>query len=219
VRPTCLMLVAVCAWTVGAVADDGKPVQAGPKDAPADNSIETAARAQGGDRAALRARILKEVRKLADQQIDKSRSPQDKLTGFVTFSVPANASTDYPYAAYVYLKWGDLDKVIKKGGKEYYSNWDGHVKVQESARASIVQEFAFEDKGRRQPGPGSGRDDLVKDGNPAQVDWKSGVVGATDGLLVILSLQKPEASGEIAAGPFTIPYTVSPRPPAVGARQ
>ena len=43
------------------------------------------------------------------------------------------------------------------------------------------------------------------------VAWKSGIVGATDGLLIRLNLKKPEAKGTIKAGNFTIPYEIKPR--------
>ena len=177
--------------------------------------IEAMARAKGGGKTAVRSNIFKEVQKLADVKIDRIRSPQDRLTGFVTYATPGDkdAGGERPYVAYIYLNWGDLDNLIHHG-KKNYSNWDGNVKIQEGGYASVVQEFAF-DEGKGEPGPDTGHDKLLQDEKSSQVTWLAGVTGATDGLLVKLAMQKPEATGNITIGPFIIPYQIRAKPEAV----
>ena len=73
---------------------------------------------------------------------------------------------------------------------------------------------AWFQKMRDQFGPreGSGRDALIPDGAANKVTWKSGVVGATDGLLIRLALPDGETTGTIKVGQFTIPFTITPMP-------
>jgi hypothetical protein len=61
-------------------------------------------------------------------------------------------------------------------------------------------------------GFGSGRDTLIRDSESSMVAWKSGVVGATDGLLIRLELRQAETRGVIQAGNFTVPFETELKP-------
>ncbi|MCG2681271.1 MAG: hypothetical protein L6455_15080 [Kiritimatiellae bacterium] len=181
-------------------------------------SIEVNARKAGGRKTAVKGRILAEVRPLADKTFDYATSASNKLHGFVTYSIPQAKDSERPYVAYIYLNWGDLDDLIPHCSSNFYQNWDGQVKIQQAGYCSVVQEFAFDNAGNREPKVGSGVDKLLKDETSSQVRWLSGIVGATDGLLVKIAMQKPEARGEIKAGTFTIPFEIRPKTEAEGQK-
>jgi hypothetical protein len=167
-----------------------------------------------------RAQILKDVEAIKNLTFEKVNTKLDILRGYVSYSVPSTARRNY--VAYVCLRWGDLDEKTPVR-KDYYENWDGYVKVQRGGYARVAKEFKFDDgtpgrdphKGRGQtpaPGPGSGRDRLLKDKISSMISWESGIVGDTDGLLIEIHLQKANAKGTIKAGKFTIPFTIVPKP-------
>ena len=85
------------------------------------------------------------------------------------------------------------------------------AKVQERGEQAIAR-FTERLESRPEPGPreGSGRDLLLPSDDDSVVSWEAGVIGATDGLLIKLELDSPEATGEIQAGVFTIPFMVAP---------
>ena len=165
------------------------------------------------------------VKKTTETEFEEKNSDQDLLRGNVTHSIPTEDGEGY--TAYVMLQWGDLDNLIPKCGKEFYSNWDGSVKLQEAGKASVVKEFAFDDHNSTTGGAGghgglgrdsgkkdehSGRDMLIRDTESSIVAWKAGVVGATDGLLIRLDLKKEETRGTIQVGNFTIPFEITAGP-------
>ncbi len=175
-----------------------------------------------------RAKLMKQLKATQADTFEFKNSDQDMVKGFTTSSKPAGDK----YVAYVFLDWGDLNNLIQKGGKDKYSNWDGYVKVT-GGTAEVVRKFAFDDgtshklnvpeggktagkaataKKSSGPGAGSGQDELISSGDPSTVAWKAGVVGATDGLLIKLTLTSPQATGEIKAGKFTHALTVNPAP-------
>lgn len=180
-----------------------------------------------------RAEYRKHVEDTTAMTFEEKNSDKDLLRGRVTHSSPSK-DDEKGYTAYILVRWGDLDNKIPDISPDYYSNWDGYVKVQQGGKASVVKEFAFDDhndrtggvggrdglgrdSGKRpgsrdEPGEGSGTDMIIKDTEPSMVAWKSGIVGATDGLLIKLELKKPEAKGSIRAGNFIIPYEITPKP-------
>ncbi|HEX5791372.1 MAG TPA: hypothetical protein VFY13_09455 [Luteolibacter sp.] len=186
--------------------------------------------AQEKEVAALRAALIKEVEE-GPIQFEHSNTGLDLLRGRLSYAKPAEDG--HGYVAYLRLEWGDLDKQIPNISPVYYSNWDGSVKLQQGGKGSVVKEFAFDDRdgttggvdghdglgrdsGRRpggsgQPGAGSGRDALIRD-DGSIVAWKSGVVGATDGLMIRLELKQAATRGVIQAGNFTIPFETSAQP-------
>lgn len=173
-------------------------------------SIEQVARVKGGSKREIRKNIIKQVKKYIDVEFNKTRSANDHLHGFVTYSIADGGTdkNDRQFAAYIFLNWGDLYEKIPNISSKYYSNWDGCVKIREAGYASVVQEFAFDDRKNREPKVGTGIDKLLKDSTSSQVRWRSAVVGATDGLLIKLALHKQEAKGEIQIGPYNIPFII-----------
>ncbi len=177
------------------------------------------------------------------QTIERQNSPQDKLRIDLTHSYSREGGR---HVAFVRILWGDLDNVIKNGGKRYYSDWDGQLKV-DKGEAEVIRKIAF-DEGTRptsrpasgpmlhrglrehggtarpmfhrerpasrpsaEPGPGSGRDELIKaSGNP--IVWKAGVVGALDGLMIKITSETGEMTGTIKAGKFDVPFKITPAP-------
>ena len=169
-------------------------------------SSVAAAESTGGDEKAARAGQ-------PAKRFTYANSDEDLLRGFITYS----RKTHDGYVAYVLLRWGDLDRKIQGCSKEHYSNWDGHVKVS-AGRARVARKIAFDDGARRTdadkgggPGPGSGRDRIVPDGDPSKIVWQAGVVGATDGLLIRLDLPGPRAVCRVKAGNFSFNLAVRPR--------
>jgi hypothetical protein len=166
-------------------------------------------------------------------EFEKKNSDKDLLRGKITHAMPAKDG-ESGYTAFIMLRWGDLDNQIPNIKSEYYTNWDGYVKLQQGGKAEVVKEFAFDDRnqrtggvdkgdglgrdsGKRQGdrntvGEGSGHDEIIKDSDISMVAWKSGIVGATDGLLIKLTLKKAETKGTIKAGNFTIPFEITPAP-------
>lgn len=228
-KTTCLTLwLLACAVTVSSAE---KSVRRATKHEKAKVQTEEqvakrqAAKAQAEKLAAKRQALREEVEKTTAIEIEEKNSDQDLLRGKITHSTPAENGEGY--TAYVMLEWGDLDHLIAKCGKEYYSNWDGFVKLQEAGKASVVKEFAFDDRNSTTGGRGgrdglgrdsgkhgarSGRDFLIRDSESSMVAWKAGVVGATDGLLIRLDLKQEETRGKIQVGNFTIPFEITPVP-------
>ena len=114
------------------------------------------------------------------------------------------------YVSFIHLQWGDLDKKIGRGegGKKSYSDWAGKV-VARGALVERVTGIAFDDKKGKTAKEGSGADQILSE-KQQQVTWASGVVGATDGLVIRLISPKATISGEITAGKFTIPFSITP---------
>lgn len=166
-----------------------------------------------------------------DQRIERQNSPADKLVVEVTHSVKEGTV----YVAYVKIVWGDLNNVIKGVGSQYYSNWDGGLKLAGGARGIIDEKIQFDDKvgvhksvpvapAVKRPlvitgkngtntvaGPhvGSGRDEVEIAAGPL-VEWKAGVVGALDELRIKITSPTPIVNGTLTAGKFTVPITVAP---------
>ena len=150
------------------------------------------------------------------QTITKANSPQDKLLVEISYAVPqANG-----YVAELKIVWGDLDNLIKKCGKQYYSNWDGSVDIT-SGTGLVIHKIQFDDQSNHKltppgktpagPGPGSGRDQLLTS-EGTKIEWKAGVVGALDGLAIRITNASSLMTGTIKAGNFTIPFTIGPAP-------
>lgn len=178
-------------------------------------------------------RIDKQIKDTIASEFEEKNSELDLMRAKLTYAVQ---QPDGNYTAYLHIRWGDLDKHIHQNGSVYYSNWDGNLKLEQGGNATVVKEYAFDDRdgttggvddpdglgrdsgkkpsGKNQPGQGSGRDAIIRDDSPI-VAWKSGVVGATDGLLLLLDLRQAETRGTLKLGNFTIPFVTQLRP-AVG---
>lgn len=151
------------------------------------------------------------------QRIERQNSPEDKLVVEVTNSAPVGGS----YVAYVKVAWGDLDNMIKKDGKQYYSPWNGNLKLSVPAVGAIDEKIQFDDgvgkastkpttvvakpKAPASSGPhaGSGRDE-VEVAAGADVTWEAAVVGALDGLRIKITSSSPVMDGTLVAGKFTV---------------
>ncbi len=217
-----VLVLAICGQ---AVADEA-----------ADKAAEQQAAARKAAWAAMQAAYRAEQRKAVDlytqvrpyaaADLSHENSVKDLLRGFVTHSQAA----DGKYVAYVFLRWGDLNRQIPRCSAEHYSNWDGYVAVGEGS-ATVVGEYAFDDASAapgsetpqvaperlnrwlsRGPREGSGRDRLKTWQGASTVEWQSGVVGATDGLLVRLDLPGQTATVGITAGKFITSVEVTPLP-------
>lgn len=224
------LLVTTCA--LAASNAENRPAQAERAERKEARQAQAQARQEAKDKevAALRAALIKEVEE-GPFQFEHSNTGLDLLRGRLSYAKPAEDG--HGYVAYLRLEWGDLDKQIPNISPVHYSNWDGSVKLQQGGKGLVVKEFAFDDRdgttggvdghdglgrnsGRRpggpdEPGAGSGRDALIRD-DGSIVAWKSGVVGATDGLMIRLELKHAATRGVIQAGNFTIPFETSAQP-------
>ena len=110
--------------------------------------------------------------------------------------------------------WGDLDRLIDRCSREYYSNWDGSFTV-DGGTVQLARKLRFEDRRDRDPAEGSGVDKIVEE-SEAQVAWLAGVVGATDGLVFKLVFDSLDSSATLEIGGFTVTITptVFTPPPA-----
>ena len=142
------------------------------------------------------------------QTITKENSIADMLRIDVTDAVLENDQ----YVSYVRIVWGDLDDVIRDGGPQYYSNWDGQLRLA-SGKAQIAGKICFDDGGRDgrtpQPKEGSGADQVLED-NGSEIVWKAGVVGHYDGLLIKIVSDSANTSATIKAGKFEVPIKIAP---------
>lgn len=75
------------------------------------------------------------------QRIEHQNSPQDKLIIDIS---PMVKGADGKYTGYVRIVWGDLDNLIQKIGKEYYSNWDGSCEFAD-AIGIVDRKIRFDD--------------------------------------------------------------------------
>ena len=75
-----------------------------------------------------------------DQTVKKENSPQDKLRIDITHSYLKEGK----HVALVRVVWGDLENLIKGGGKEHYSNWDGKLTI-DNGTGLVVHKIAFDD--------------------------------------------------------------------------
>jgi len=205
------------AFAVAGVAMTASAADPTPKPAPKVTATKPAApKPAAKDQAA----ILPPV----DQRIERQNSPADKLVVEVTHSAKAEVG----YVAYIKIRWGDLDNVIKGTGSQYYANWDGGLKLAGGARAIIENKIQFEDKGKPAaasaknngkngtgtvagPHVGSGRDEVEIAAGPL-IEWKSGVVGILDGLRIKITSPIATISGTLIAGKFTIPINITLAP-------
>lgn len=168
--------------------------------------------------------LTKHIKEATAVEFEQKNSELDLMRGKLTY---ATLQPDGHYTAYLHIRWGDLDQFIPQIASVHYSNWDGSVKLQQGGVATVVKEFAFDDRdgttggvdepgglgqdsGKkdakpREVGNGSGRDAITHDNSPI-VAWKSGVVGATDGLLLKLDLRQAETRGTLQLGKFSIPF-------------
>lgn len=183
------------------------------------------------EEAAVRQEALtKHIKEATASEFEEKNSELDLMRGKLTY---ATLQPGGHYKAYLHIRWGDLDQFIPQIGSVFYSNWDGSVKLEQGGVATVVKEFAFDDRdgttgGVDEPGglgqdsgkknakpgevgKGSGRDALTHDNSPI-VAWKSGVVGATDGLLLQLDLRHAETRGTLKLGNFTIPFVTQLQP-------
>lgn len=183
--------------------------------------------------AAKREQIDKHIKEAIASEFEEKNSELDLMRAKLTYAI---RQPDGHYTAYLHIRWGDLDNFIPQINSVHYSNWDGHVKLEQGGNATVVKEYAFDDRDgttggvddhdglgrdsgkkpgdKNQPGEGSGQDALIKDDSPI-VAWKSGVVGATDGLLLLLDLRQAETRGTLKLGNFTIPFVTQERPAVV----
>jgi hypothetical protein len=174
--------------------------------------------------------LTKHIKEATASEFEEKNSELDLMRGKLTY---ATLQPGGHYKAYLHIRWGDLDQYIPQIGSVFYSNWDGSVKLEQGGVATVVKEFAFDDRdgttgGVDEPGglgrdsgkknakpgevgKGSGRDAITHDNSPI-VAWKSGVVGATDGLLLQLDLRHAETRGTLQLGKFTIPFVTQLQP-------
>lgn len=177
-------------------------------------------------------KLTKHIKEATAAEFEEKNSELDLMRGKLTY---ATLQDNGHYTAYLHIRWGDLNQAIPQNGSVYYSNWDGSVKLEQGGVATVVKEFAFDDRdgttggvdepgglGRdsgkkdakhNEVGKGSGRDAITHDNSPI-VAWKSGVVGATDGLLLQLDLRKAETRGTLQLGNFKIPFVTQLQPAA-----
>ena len=175
-------------------------------------------------------KIDKHIQSATASEYEEKNSELDLMRAKLTYAIQ---QPDGHYTAYLHIRWGDLNNYILHNGSVHYSNWDGNLKLQQGGNATVVKEYAFDDRdgttggvdetdglGRdsgkkpatnNQPGEGSGRDAIIRDDSPI-VAWKSGVVGATDGLLLKLDLRQAETRGTLQLGKFSIPFVTQLRP-------
>jgi hypothetical protein len=180
--------------------------------------------------AARQEALTKQIKDTTASEFEEKNSELDLMRGKLTY---ATLQPNGHYIAYLHIRWGDLDQFIPQIGSVHYSNWDGSVKLEQGGVAKVVKEFAFDDRdgttgGVDEPGglgkdsgkknakpgevgKGSGRDAITHDSSPI-VAWKSGVVGATDGLLLQLDLRHVETRGTLKLGNFTIPFVTQLQP-------
>jgi hypothetical protein len=137
-------------------------------------------------------------RQAVAQTIEKVNSDRDLLRVHIAYARPV----DGKLVCIVVARWGDLDKKIAKGGKEYYSNWDGSCTVN-GGTVTVPRELAFEDKTGHEPTAGTGWDKITGK-TDTSVTWKSGVVGATDGLVFKVSFDNADSTATLTAGKFTV---------------
>jgi hypothetical protein len=174
--------------------------------------------------------LTKQIKETTASEFEEKNSELDLMRGKLTY---ATLQPGGHYMAYLHIRWGDLDQFIPQNGSVHYSNWDGSVKLEQGGVAKVVKEFAFDDRdgttgGVDEPGglgkdsgkknakhgevgKGSGRDAITHDSSPI-VAWKSGVVGATDGLLLQLDLRHVDTRGTLKLGKFTIPFVTQLQP-------
>lgn len=103
-----------------------------------------------------------------DQTITRQNSPQDKLRIDVTHSYLKEGK----HVALVRVVWGDLDNLIKGGGREYYSNWDGKVTL-DNGTGLVIHKIAFDDR------EGLVRRPALKDGGAATKPARDGAKGGS----------------------------------------
>jgi len=166
-----------------------------------------------------------------EQRIERQNKPTDKLVVEVTRSVKEGTH----YVAYVKVVWGDLDNLIKGTGSQYYSNWNGSLKIANGVGA-IDEKIQFDDgkrlaaakpavtpavkpavtpavkppvKPTEGPHVGSGRDEVEIAAGPT-VEWEAAVVGVLDGLRIKITSPVPAIQATLTAGKFTIPITIAP---------
>ena len=63
-----------------------------------------------------------------DRTVKRQNSPQDMLQVDITHSAASGGKS----VSYVRAVWGDLDNQIK-GGRQYYSDWDGNLVIDNGA--------------------------------------------------------------------------------------
>jgi hypothetical protein len=158
------------------------------------------------------------------QTIERQNSPSDKLR----IDLTASKADGGQYVAYVRVAWGDLDNLITTGGKQYYSDWDGKVSLDNGATGEVARKIAFDDgsgaasrpaaragkagkAGKQAASAESGRDQMIQS-QGATISWKAGVVGGMDGLLIRLTGKSDTITGTIQAGKFSVPFTVKASP-------
>ena len=173
---------------------------------------------------------LRRLLRNRDRSFERKNSDEDLLRGFTTYSHPVAGR----HVAYLLIRWGDLDKMIEGYGPQYYSNWDGFVKLSDGL-ATVAKKIAFDDGSRRrprpesrndddgdddqrhgEPGEGSGRDRIIPDNDPGMIVWQAGVVGGTDGLLIRLSMPRARGRIIIKAGNFRLVLPLRPKPQEEG---
>lgn len=89
--------------------------------------------------------LVSKLKRLTAAPIEQKLSDTEIVRGFVTYSFPNPDGGGY--VAYVYLRWGDLDRKVEKPDKKHYQSWNGYVRVT-PGRATVDRSFAFDDYGR-----------------------------------------------------------------------
>jgi len=131
------------------------------------------------------------------QSFEEKNSAEDLLRVHVTYARPNDDGT---YSAVVVAHWGDLDNLIRGGGADYYSNWNGSM-VLKKGTVEKVHKFFFDDQWG-EPKPGTGADKITKQTDHL-VRWKSAVVGATDGLIFRLKFTTLNTVATLHCGDYS----------------
>lgn len=151
--------------------------------------------------------------KLIDTHINRtfngSIDKKNLIRGNITYTFNESESGENDgYVAYIRARWGDLNNVVKKSRPMHYENWSGYVKVLSAKSVSIVRGIALE--GNHAVGQGKGGDSILNLRSKKMVAWKSGIIGATDGIVIKIELHGPFASGSLKFGKLESRFRLRP---------
>jgi hypothetical protein len=142
--------------------------------------------------------------------IERQNSKEDVLRGYTTYSTPE----DRQFVAYVYLRWGDVDNIMRMSTQQFYRQWDGFLKVDGGAAEVVAKSPNYGNVQANALSPSMAKlDTVVTQKGPSVVEWRSAVSGSSAGVTVKLTLRAPAASGVLKAGNFTVPFKIAPLPP------
>ena len=151
--------------------------------------------------------------KLIDTHIDRtfngSIDKKNLIKGNITYTFNESDSGENDgYVAYIRARWGDLNNLVKKSRAKHYENWGGYVKVLSAKSVSIVRGIKLESG--HSVGQGKGGDSVLKLRSKKVVAWKSGIIGASDGIVIKIELHGPFASGSFKFGKLESRFSLRP---------